>query len=182
MDDRERPDLEEPPDESGVPEPVSDASATSDAPIREQRPAVDVAKLPPIRRTGGTATTGGTDWRRWRLYGCGAATIGLVALLLIGAQMMRNTVWLSYGRSHQLVLMALNGATPRDRMETTRNLDRLTAVLRSLDEPYPLMGEFQREVAPRVADGRLDATELEELNAWIEAAIADRTTPVGESR
>jgi hypothetical protein len=182
MDDRQRPDVEEPLDESGVPAPVSDPAAASDAPTGEPRPAVDVTKLPPIRRAGGTIPAGGTDWRRWRMYGCGVAAIGLVALLMIGAQMMRKTVWLSYGRTHQLVLTALGGATPRDRMETRQNLERLTVALRSLDEPYALMGEFQREVAPRVADGQLDPTELKELNAWIEAAIADRTTPAGDSR
>ncbi len=128
-----------------------------------ERSAVNV---PLVRPTAGEL--GAPDWRRWRLYGCAAGFLGLVALLILGANILRNTVWLGYGATHQRVVAALGEAPPPERMRTIRNLDAFTARLRAMDEPYGLMGEFQRRAGTALADGRLEPDELDALNAFLE--------------
>jgi hypothetical protein len=53
-------------------------------------------------------------------------------------------------------------------MRTIRNLDAFTERLRAMDEPYGLMGEFQRRAGEALADGRLEREELDALNDFLE--------------
>ena len=94
--------------------------------------------------------------------------VGLVALLVLGANILRNTVWLGYGATHHRVVAALGEASPPERLRTIRILDDFTARLRAMDEPYELMGEFQRRAGSALADGRLEPSELDDLNAFLE--------------
>ena len=126
--------------------------------------AVDVPLVRPTSNDLGSAP----DWRRWRLYGCAAGFLGLVAMLILGANILLNTVWLGYGATHQRVVAALRDAPPPERMRTIRNLDAFTERLRAMDEPYGLMGEFQRHAGEALADGRLEPDELDALNEFLE--------------
>lgn len=169
MDDPDRPDdpsaqtpepePERPPTVGDEPLDVEPASPTDSV----GRSPVDV---PLVRPT--SDDLGAPDWRRWRLYGCAAGFLGLVALLVLGANILRNTVWLGYGATHQRVVSALGEASPPERMRTIRNLDAFTARLRAMDEPYGLMGEFQRRAGRALADGRLEPEELDALNDFLE--------------
>jgi len=169
MDDRDRP------DDLSAMSPERDpetAPTVGDEPLDVEpvtpaqgagRSAVDV---PLVRPTSGDL--GSPDWRRWRLYGCAAGFLGLVALLVLGANILRNTVWLGYGATHQRVVAALGEAAPPERMRTIRNLDAFTARLRAMDDPYGLMGEFQRRAGRALVDGRLEPDELDALNDFLE--------------
>jgi hypothetical protein len=169
MDDRDRPDdLPGPAPEPDAETPV----AVGDEPLEAEptaagggfeRAAVDVPLVRPE-----SSDLGAPDWRRWRLYGCAAAFLGLVAVLVLGANILRNTVWLGYGATHQRVVAALGEASPPERMRTIRNLDAFTERLRAMDEPYGLMGEFQRRAGEALADGRLEREELDALNDFLE--------------
>ncbi len=115
---------------------------------------------------------GRTDFRRWRFYGCLAGTLVLIALLVVGTQMVRNTVWLSFAQSHRRLAAELGGLPPAERVRTTQNLQRLGERLRAMDDPYPTIGEFQRRVRQALADGRLSPDEAASLNAFMEEAVA----------
>ena len=169
MDDRQPPEREV--SASAEPEPDATPSEGPEAPevgpqaarAHPEPPSVDMPLVRPA-----SSDLGGPDWRRWRLYGCAAAFLGLVALLVLGANILRNTVWLGYGSTHQRVVAALGNASPPERMRTIRNLNAFTARLRAMDDPYGLMGAFQRHAGEALADGRLDPAELDELNAFLE--------------
>jgi hypothetical protein len=149
--------------------PSPDDVVIGDRIVREG-PVADsaVADVPLTRADSGDLGT--IDWRRWRLYGCAVGFLGLVALLVLGANILRNTVWLGYGATHQRVVAALGEASPPERLRTIRNLDAFTSRLRAMDEPYGLMGEFQRRAGEALADGRLEPSELEDLNEFLEQA------------
>ena len=130
-------------------------------------------ELPPMTRLDWKE--GRTDFRRWRLYGCLAGTVALLALLIVGTQMVRNTVWLTFAQSHRRLVGELAGLEPAERLRTNDSLKRFAERLRAMDDPYPMIGEFQRRVRDVLADGRLTSDEVESLNAFMaEAPAASR--------
>lgn len=131
-------------------------------------------ELPQLSRT--EWKEGRTDFRRWRLYGCLAGTLVLIALLIVGTQMVRNTVWLTFAQSHRQLVAELARLQPPERVRTTQNLQRFTERLRAMDDPYPVIGEFQRRVREALADGRLTAEEVEALDAFMAETVAPSPT------
>jgi hypothetical protein len=56
-------------------------------------------------------------------------------------------------------------------MELTRNLDRFAAQLRVMEDPYPVMGEFQQRLRTVLDDRIVDRAEVAELNAFLESHL-----------
>jgi hypothetical protein len=150
------------PDSAPVDLPVERDISEKAAPARFELPQLSRAEW----------KEGRTDFRRWRLYGCLAGTLVLIALLIVGTQMVRNTVWLTFAQSHRQLVAELARLQPPDRVRTTQNLQRFTERLRAMDDPYPVIGEFQRRVREALADGRLTREEVEALDAFMTETAA----------
>jgi hypothetical protein len=114
---------------------------------------------------------------RWSTLGCGAGVIVLVALLAVGVSLTRKTAWMTFERSQQRLLSAVEQRNePSERMRTMRNLERFRTQLRIARDPYPMMGEFMRNVQGMLEDGSLGAQEVEEFNSYLESTIASGTS------
>ncbi len=115
---------------------------------------------------------GGGGLSRWATLGCGAGVVVLVALLAVGVGLTRRTAWMAFDRSQQRLVAAVEHRNqPAERLRTSRNVERFKAQLRVARDPYPLMGEFMKRVQEDLADGSLDAHEVEEFNRFLESHL-----------
>ncbi len=122
--------------------------------------------------------TGGVPGR-WATIGCGLGIVVLIAALLTGSTLMRRTVWAGFaGASNRLTAYVAGDVQPAERMRLKRNLDAFSVHLRNQDDPFPVMGEFQRLAREAVKDRSVNRDEVEELNLFLEAQLADAALAV----
>jgi hypothetical protein len=94
----------------------------------------------------------------------------LITLLLVGVSLTKRTAWMAFARGRQRLVEVVGRQHPTARLRTTRNLNRFAARLRTSRDPYRALGEFLSREREALADGRLDAAELDELNRFLEGA------------
>jgi len=116
---------------------------------------------------------------RLPVYGCIVGVAVMIAVLMAGTAMTRKTVWVNMERGRREVARALPPDLPTEqRVRTIQNLDRFKAVLEASKDPYPMMGEFMKRVRAALADQRLMADEIEELNLFLERIIEESGIPL----
>jgi hypothetical protein len=116
---------------------------------------------------------------KWTTIGCGLGIVILIAALFAGSSLLRKTVWSGYaGTCNRLTANLPLDLAPGERMRLTRNLDRLTTLLRQMEEPFETMGEFQRIARKALQDRSVSHDEVEEINLFIEAQLAENTLSV----
>jgi hypothetical protein len=116
---------------------------------------------------------------RLPVYGCIVGVAAMIAVLMAGTAITRKTVWVNMERARREVARALPpDLAPEQRVRAIQNLDRFKAVLEASEDPYPVMGQFMRRVRAALADQRLKADEIEELNLFIEKIIEESGIPV----
>ena len=110
---------------------------------------------------------------RWATIGCGLGIVVLIAALFTGSTLMRKTVWAGYAGASQRVMAYVAGdVQPAERMRLKRNLDAFSAHLRKQDDPFPVMGEFQRLAREALDDRLVTRDEVDELNLFLEVQLA----------
>ena len=116
---------------------------------------------------------------RLTVYGCIVGVAVMIAVLMAGTAMTRKTVWVNMERGRRAVARALPpDLAPEQRVRTIQNLDRFKAVLEASKDPYPVMGEFMKLVRAFLADQRLTAIEIEELNLFLEKTMEESGIPL----
>ena len=116
---------------------------------------------------------------RLPVFGCIIGVAVMIAVLMAGTAMTRKTVWVNMERGRRAVARALPpNLPPEQRVRTIQNLDRFRAVLEASKDPYPTMGEFMKHVRAVLADQRLMAGEIEELNLYLEKVIEESGIPL----
>jgi hypothetical protein len=156
--------------ESGEESPPEDAVRQPERPPAAEGEEAAV----PILTTGtkDRSWQGGGGLSRWATLGCGAGVVVLVALLAVGIGLTKRTASMAFERSQQRLMAAVEQRNqPPERLRTSRNIDRFRAQLRVTRDPYPLMGEFMKRVQEALADGSLDADEVEEFNQFLESHL-----------
>jgi hypothetical protein len=133
--------------------------------------------LPPS--TGKEAWRGGSGCGpRMRIYLLLVAAVILVALLFAGLSVLRRGVWVTLEQGRRAVVQNLPlELPPAERQRTAANLERFHRLLERLDDPYPTMGEFMRQVRAALADSQLTVGEVEELNLFLEQVIEESGVP-----
>jgi hypothetical protein len=110
---------------------------------------------------------------RWATIGCGLGIVVLIAALFTGSTLMRKTVWAGYAGASQRVMAYVAGdVQPAERMRLKRNLDAFSVHLKKQDDPFPIMGEFQRLAREALEDRSVTRDEVEEINLFVEAQLA----------
>jgi hypothetical protein len=136
------------------------------------QPAVDPAALPPLPVRPQRDRVPGANLVRWASFGCVALLLVLVVLLMVGVNLTKRTVWMSYARAQQRVLEVLPRDLPSgERLRTERNLQRLRARAETAADPIPLIGGFLGQVSAALDDDRLSAEEVGELNRFVEEIL-----------
>jgi len=109
---------------------------------------------------------------RWATIGCGLAIVVLIAALFTGSTLMRRTVWAGYAGASQRVMAYVAGdVQPAERMRLKRNLEAFSVHLKKQDDPFPIMGEFQRLAREALEDRLVDRDEVEEFNLFLETQL-----------
>ena len=167
---------------------MDDESTNHDA---EREPEAPVAETPaPVRPAAADVfmplpSTGKEAWRsgsgcgpRARIYLMAVALAGLVAILLVGMSVLRRGVWVTLDQGRQAMVQNLPfDLPPGERQRIMKNLDRFRALLETVDDPYPIMGEFMTRVRAVLKDGRLTVDEVAGLNVYIERVIEESGIP-----
>jgi hypothetical protein len=152
-----------------------DASASEPSPTATE----PTPEAPPILtvRPADRQWRGGGGLSRWSTLGCGAGVIVLVALLAVGVSLTKKTAWMTFDRTERRIMAAVEQRNePAERLRTRRNVDRFKTQLRISRDPYPLMGEFMKQVQSMLDDGSLDAGEVEEFNVFLESKLPSTAT------
>ena len=148
---------------------------TDPVPPAEQpatKPAVDPRLLPPLPVTPRRDRVPGANLGRWASFGCVAVLLVLVVLLMVGVNMTKRTMWMSFARAQQRVLEELPRDLPSgERLRTERNLQRLRARNEASADPLPVIGAFLGQVSGALEDDRLTADEVAELNRFMEGVL-----------
>jgi hypothetical protein len=142
-----------------------------------EKPSVDIFAMPP---SGGKEAwrSGSGCGPRMRIYLLLIGMIILVALLVAGLSVLRRGVWVTFEQGRRAVVQNLPAdLAAGERERTMKNLDRFRGLLEKTDDPYPLMGEFMRRVRAAFDDSRLERTEVEELNLYLEQVIDESGVP-----
>jgi len=160
---------------------------TESTPSEPEIPSTDQSKTPAQQEVVFEGLASGKEpWRkgsgcssRLPVYGCIIGVAVMIAVLMAGTAMTRKTVWANMERGRRAVVRALPpNLPPEQRERTTRNLDRFKTVLEASKDPYPVMGEFMKRVRATLADQRLMADEIEELNLYLEKVIDESGIPL----
>jgi len=131
-------------------------------------PAVPPELLMPTRSKSPKWQSGGKPGR-WTTIGCGLGIVMLLATLFAGSNLLKRTVWSGYAGTRNRIVNNLPGdLPPGERMRLTRNLDRFSAQLRIHDDPYPIMGEFQKLARVVFEDRVITRDEVGQLNVFLE--------------
>jgi hypothetical protein len=150
------------PQKPDAPQPGGDEARTPEP--EKKAPETPVFVTPPTRQW-----RGGINPSRWTSYGCIAAIVVLIGMLVFGVVITKKTAWMALNRNQRRVLAAAERLnSPSERLRTARNLDRFEVQLRVTRDPYPLMGEFFKLVREGFEDGTLSAEELEAINGFLE--------------
>jgi hypothetical protein len=149
---------------------VSDPVPTADQPAG--KPAIDPYALPPLPLRPRAERAAGANVGRWATFGCIALMLVLVVLLLVGVNLTRRTVWMSFARAQQRLVEELPQDLPSgERLRTERNLKRLRARIEVSPDPLPVIGGFLGRVSEALDDGRLTAGEIAGLNRFVEETL-----------
>lgn len=152
--------------------PSTDEPESEPRPAMPAKPPVDVAMLPPMPQTARDARVPGLAIGRWMTFGCVAVLLLLVVLLLVGVNLTRRTVWMSYARVQQRLLEELPPRLPSgERLRIERNLQRYRARVETAADPLPAIGELLAEAGQALEDDRLTEAEVEALNRFLEDAL-----------
>jgi len=123
-------------------------------------------------RADKAAWKSGRGPRRWATIGCGLGIVVLIGALFAGSSLVRKTVWASYAGANRRLMANLPGdLPPADRMRLKTNLERFAAHMQGLDDPFPVMGEFQGLVRDAFEDQLITRDEVEELNSFLESKV-----------
>jgi hypothetical protein len=159
-----------PPVEGDAERPVPDPSEKPELP----------AEFVAARASQATKTTWGSDSRpgKWSTIGCGLGIVVLISALFAGSSLLRKTVWAGFsGTGSRLVANLPGDLPPGERMRLTRNLDRFTAQVKTQEDPYEVMGEFQRLAREAMEDRAISHDEVEEINLFLEAQLPHGDVP-----
>jgi hypothetical protein len=116
---------------------------------------------------------------RWATIGCGLGIVVLIGALFAGSSVMRKTVWASYVGANRRLMANLPGdLPPSDRILLKTNLEHFAAYMKSLDDPFPVMGEFQGLVRGAFEDQQITRDEVDELNSFLESKVNDGPSAV----
>jgi hypothetical protein len=116
---------------------------------------------------------------RWATIGCGLGIVVLIGALFAGSSLMRKTVWASYAGANRRLMANLPGdLPPADRMRLKSNLEHFAAYMKSLDDPFPVMGEYQGLVRGVFEDQQITRGEVDELNSFLESKVDDSALAV----
>ena len=149
---------------------MSDPVPPAEQPAR--KPAVDPRLLPPLPVTPRRDRVPGANLGRWASFGCVAVLLVLVVLLMVGVNMTKRTMWMSFARAQQRVLEELPRDLPSgERLRTERNLQRLRARSEASADPMPLIGGFLGQASGALEDDRLTVEEVAELNRFVEEIL-----------
>jgi hypothetical protein len=149
---------------------VTDPVPPAEQPAK--KPAVDPRLLPPLPLRPRTERVAGANLGRWATFGCVAVLLVLVVLLMVGVNMTKRTMWMSFARAQQRVLEELPRNLPSgERLRTERNLQRLRARSEASGDPLPVIGGFLGKVTEALDDDRLTADEVAELNRFVEEIL-----------
>jgi len=167
--------------------PLNEKPVTEPTPPETEVPSPEQPKAPAQPEVVFEGPASGKEpWRqgsgcgsRLPVYGCIIGVAVMIAVLMAGTAMTRKTVWVNMERGRRAVARALPpNLPPEQRVRTIQNLDRFRAVLEASKDPYPTMGEFMKHVRAVLADQRLMADEIEELNLFLENVIAESGIPL----
>jgi hypothetical protein len=157
---------------------MSDERPSNDAPDGEPRPEapakqpIDVELLASMPRVARDPRAPGGGIGRWATFGCVAVLLMLLVLLLIGVNVTRRTVWMSYARVQQRLVEELPPQLPSgERLRIERNLQRYRARVEMDPDPLPAIGALLAEAGQALQDDRLTAAEVEQLNRFLERAL-----------
>jgi len=116
---------------------------------------------------------------KWTTIGCGLGIVVLISALFAGSSMLRKTVWAGFsGTGSRLVANLPGDLAPGERMRLTRNLDRFTAMVKQQEDPFEIMGEFQRLARKAMEDRVVSHDEVEEINLFLEEQLDEATGSV----
>lgn len=150
----------------------SPEQTAADQPVQAVRPPVDVGTLPPLPVHPRTQRLPGTNVGRWATFGCAVVMLLLVVLLMVGVNLTKRTVWMSYARAQQRLVEELPRELPSgERLRTERNLQRFRGRLEATPDPFPLMGRFLSMVGDVFEDDHLTADEVARLNRFMEDVL-----------
>jgi hypothetical protein len=153
--------------------PITEGPESEPRPEAPARPAVDVGMLPPLPARPRPDRVPGASIGRWATFGCVAVLLMLVVLLMVGVNLTRRTVWMSYARAQQRLVEELPRDLPSgERLRTERNLQRYRARLEASPDPLPAIGGLLAEAARVLDDDVLTADEVDGLNRFLEQALA----------
>jgi len=147
-------------------------TGTDGAPTPKPKPTVS-PELMAAGRADKPAWKTGSAPGRWATIGCGLGIVVLIAALFTGSTLMRKTVWAGYAGASQRVMAYVAGdVQPAERMRLKRNLDAFSVHLKKQDDPFPIMGEFQRLAREALEDRLVTRDEVDEFNLFVEAQLA----------
>ena len=152
--------------------PITDEPESEPRPEAPARPPVDVSLLPPLPVHPRSQRMAGTNIGRWATFGCVAVLLLLVVLLMVGVNLTKRTMWMSYARAQQRIIEELpRELASGERLRTERNLQRFRARMEATPDPFALMGSFLGKAGATLEDDRLTTDEVAELNRFIEDVL-----------
>lgn len=141
------------------------------------KPQRELMGLPPLRPPRRGADRGGGR-SRWVAIGCVATLLVLAVVLFTTLGSVERTVWRGWEEAREQLERRLPyGYAGEDRRALLRDLGRFDTMLRTLDEPYPVMGAFRRRLRERLADGRLSIRETAEMHDFVRRALEAEGLP-----
>jgi len=167
MDEEKKEELE--PTEEAAEEPIEEVVEG----LQEAKPELP-AEFVATRAVKAAEWDSGSRPGKWSTIGCGLGIVILISALFAGSSLLRKTVWAGYsGTKARLVANLPGDLAPGERMRLTRNLDRFTAQVQQQEDPYEVMGEFQRLARKAMEDRVISRDEVEEINLFLEEYLAE---------
>jgi hypothetical protein len=112
--------------------------------------------------------------RNWVFVAGGACIFLLMASLMIGVFMFKQTIAIALNRAHQRVVRGLPAdLEPQYRVQLMKNLARFRDELRRASDPNPQIGGFLNRVNKAFEDGRLSVEEVAVINDYLESVHVD---------
>jgi hypothetical protein len=151
--------------EGPVEEPAESPEVAADTPREEP-------SLPLLLEPSESAEWRSGGRRGCAVWGCLGGVLLLLALLGVGYYSVRETVWLSFDKRCEQVQEHYDIDVPaadRERLET--NLNRFSEHLKTLDDPYPAMGEVSVRMGGALDDRRVSPREARALNRYLESVL-----------
>ncbi|MEE4272475.1 MAG: hypothetical protein V2I67_12420 [Thermoanaerobaculales bacterium] len=157
---------------------MTDENNLTPPPVEDDVEVVEEAKpseveLPPAFVAGRTASWDQPSRPgKWATIGCGLGIVLLITALFVGSKLLEKTVWAGFATTCRSLEANLPGdLPPGERVRLTRNIDRFAERMQTLDEPFEIMGEFQKLTRAAMDDRGITHDEVEEINVFIESVL-----------